>query len=105
MGRITTGYQRGRAPIDPAAERYHVYHLYDAAGVLLYAGRSCKPLARLRAHHKSAGWAAQVAEIEGHGPYTWAEAVQRERRDILRLQPAHNIDGVVKNTGRTVEVA
>lgn len=103
---ITTGPRdRGRALNDGAAERYHVYHLYDSAGDLLYVGRSCKPLARLCAHHKTADWAARVAEIEGHGPYTWAEAVQREREDILRMKPPHNIDGVVRNTGRKVEVA
>lgn len=105
MSRITTGYQRERSPIDPAAQRYHVYHLYDAAGVLLYVGRSCQPLARLRAHIRAADWAPRVTEIEGHGPYTWAEAVRHERRDILRMRPAHNIDGVVRNTGRRVEVA
>lgn len=103
---ITTGPRHGeRAPIDPAAERYHVYHLYDAAGSLLYVGRSCQPLARLRAHQKVADWASRVAEIEGHGPYTWSEAVQREREDILRMRPPHNIDGVTKNIGRMVEVA
>lgn len=102
---ITTGHGGGRAPIDPSAERYHVYHLYDTDGALLYVGRSCKPIARLRAHHKSADWAARVAEIEGHGPYTWAEAVRRERADILRMLPPHNVDGVTKNTGRKVEVA
>lgn len=105
MSRITTGYQRERSPIDPAAQRYHVYHLYDAVGALLYVGRSCQPLARLRAHTRTASWASRVAEIEGHGPYTWADAVQHERHDILRMQPAHNIDGVTKNTGRRVEVA
>jgi hypothetical protein len=103
---ITTGPGHGeRAPLNPFAQRYHVYHLYDAAGVLLYVGRSCQPLARLKAHRAKAGWASRVAEIEGHGPYTWGEAVQRERADILRMKPAHNIDGVVRNTGRKVEVA
>lgn len=103
---VTTGsHLRPRPDIDHAAERYHVYHLYDAAGILLYVGRSCQPLVRLKAHHKSADWAARVAGIEGHGPYTWAEAVKRERVDILRMQPPHNVDGVTKNTGRMVEVA
>lgn len=103
---VTTGPGYGaRAPIDHAAQRYHVYHLYDAAGALLYVGRSCQPLQRLRAHHKSAEWAARVAQIEGHGPYTWAEAVRHEREDILRMRPPHNVDGVTKNTGRKVEVA
>lgn len=103
---ITTGPRHGeRAPIDPTARRYHVYHLYNGAGGLLYVGRSCKPLSRLKAHHKAADWASEVAEIEGHGPYTWDEAVQAERADILQMQPPHNVDGVTKNTGRRVEVA
>lgn len=103
---ITTGPGRGeRTPLDPDAQRYHVYHLYDATGALLYVGRSCAPLARLKAHHAKAEWASRVVEIEGHGPYAWAEAVQRERADILRMKPPHNIDGVIRNTGRKVEVA
>jgi hypothetical protein len=92
-----------RPPIDPAAERYHVYRLYDGEGALLYVGRSCQPLQRLRAHHSKAEWAAKVVGIEGHGPYTWGEAVRREREEILRLRPLHNIDGIVKNTGRTFD--
>lgn len=106
MPSITTGYGHGhRAPLDRNAQRYHVYHLYDDDGALLYVGRSCKPLARLRAHFKTADWASRVAEIEGHGPYAWDEAVRLERLDILRMRPAHNIDGVTRHTGRKVDVA
>lgn len=94
-------YGKRKAEFDPNARRYHVYHLYDAAGALLYIGRSCEPLKRLRSHISLTDWAVRVAEIEGHGPYAWAEVVRREREDILRLRPLHNIDGIVKNTGRS----
>lgn len=70
MTSITTGPGHGeRAPLDPFAQRYHVYHLYDADGALLYVGRL---------HSEDVGTLAQ---------------------------PAHNIDGVVRHTGRKIEVA
>jgi hypothetical protein len=96
-------YGKRKVEFDPDALRYHVYYLYDAEGRLLYIGRSCDPLGRLRAHHANADWASQVASIDGHGPYTWAEVVRREREEILSKRPPHNIDGVTKNTGRTFE--
>ena len=103
---MTGPYRRRKAPrqeIDPKAERYYVYRLYAADGQLLYIGRSYDPLQRLRSHHASAAdWPAKVVEIEGHGPYTWDEAVRREREEILRKRPPHNIDGVTKKTNRKV---
>lgn len=92
-----------RESIDPGAVRYYVYRLRDAAGHILYIGRSCDPLARLKGHHATgAEWPSRVVQIEGHGPYTWDEAVRRERQEILRERPPHNIDGVTKKTGRLV---
>lgn len=94
-------YGKTAKPFDPDEKRYHVYRLYDAAGQLLYIGRSFDPLMRLRTHHANTEWASKVVAMDGHGPYTWDEVVRREREEILTKRPAHNIDGVLKNTGRT----
>lgn len=91
-------WKNRRPEIDHEAERYYIYRLYGADG-LLYIGRSCNPLARLKTHHTATDWASGVVQIEGHGPYTWTEAVDREREEIRRHRPPHNIDGVLKNTG------
>lgn len=90
-----------RPPIDPDARRYYIYRLYDATGALLYIGRSCRPLQRLKGHHASgADWPKAVVQIDAEGVYAWDEAVQRERQAILSERPRHNIDGVTKKTGR-----
>lgn len=80
-----------RPPLDPSLRRYFVYRLTDASGGCLYVGRSCTPLSRLKAHHATeADWPTGVVQVEAWGPYTWDEAVRRERLAIEAEQPPFN---------------
>lgn len=87
---------------DPNERRYHVYRCIDAAGEVLYIGRSCNPLARLRQHHATRGidWPSRVVQIEGYGPFTWDEVVREERDAIMAARPPFNKDFVVTKTYR-----
>lgn len=96
-------YGKGKwvRPFDPDEKRYYVYRLLDAAGDVLYIGRSCDPLARLKQHHASgADWPSRVVQIEGTGPYTWAEVVKEERDAIMAARPPFNKEFVANKTYR-----
>jgi predicted GIY-YIG superfamily endonuclease len=80
-----------RPDLDLTEVRYFIYWLYDADGQVVYIGRSCDPISRLRAHHTTgAEWAPRVVQIEWRGPFTWPEACKRERDAIDRAQPPGN---------------
>lgn len=87
---------------DPEAKRYYVYRLIDADGGVLYIGRSCDPLGRLKSHHATRGidWPSRVVQIEGVGPYNWAEVIRAERDAIMAERPPFNKDFVVRKTHR-----
>lgn len=106
MSYVIQHHYRGKGkhtkPFDPDAKRYYVYRLIDAEGQVLYIGRSCDPLGRLKAHHAARGidWPSRVVQIEGDGPYTWAEVVKAERDAIMAERPPHNKEFVLTKTYR-----
>jgi hypothetical protein len=76
------------APVRPAA----VYRLYDAAGALLYVGKSIDPDQRtIMGHRGSSPWWTQVARQK----VTWFrsedDALSAEARAIATENPAHNV--------------
>lgn len=94
---------RRRAPIDRVAQRYFLYVLSDAKGEVLYVGRSADVAARLRNHYYEASnpdttqslpkalWLMDVRRVDMAGPFTWDEAVTRERHLIEQEQPPGNV--------------
>lgn len=98
---MTRPWRQERAPIDPDAKRYMIYRLHDAAGVVVYVGRSCDVANRIRAHHSSAthhlpevaersAWLFDARTVSMVGPYTWDEACKVERHEIETHQPRGN---------------
>lgn len=95
--------RRPRAEIDRDAKRYLIYFLRDAAGDVVYIGRSCDVKGRIRAHYSDAthtysadlrdrkAWLFDVRSLSVIGPFTWDEAVARERAEIERHQPRGNV--------------
>ena len=92
----------------PAHARSHervffVYFLMDEAGEVLYVGRSQNVARRLLGHLSDASspdttqaprkalWLGDVRSVSMIGPFTWAEAVAEERRQIETVQPFGNI--------------
>lgn len=89
---------RARPDLDRTAVRYFVYFLRDAEGSVVYVGRSCNVAQRLRAHISDASWQEAkaawlwgVRSVDMVGPFTWDEAVARERAEIERHQPRGNV--------------
>jgi len=70
--------------------RTAIYRLYDANGVLLYIGQTCRPpTVRMREHGKVKSWWDEVAT----GTIVWVpyeDADTEERRAILAENPRHN---------------
>ena len=94
-------WRRERPPIDAKAVRYFVYRLHDAAGAVLYVGRSCNVKARIRAHLSDAQssmpefnhkreWVYNVRRVSMVGPFTWDDACRVERAEIEAHQPRGN---------------
>lgn len=94
-----------RPDLDRTAVRYFVYFLCDSAGKAIYVGRSCDVPARIRAHHGEASatsepydryrkrdWFFDVRSVSMVGPFTWDDAVRRERAEIELHQPRGNRD-------------
>lgn len=91
-----------RRPIDRTSQRYYVYVLSDANGDVLYVGRSQNVAQRLSQHYYDASnpdtmqslpkalWLMDVRQVDMAGPFTWDEAVTRERRLIEDEQPPGN---------------
>lgn len=86
------------ADIDRDAVKYFIYFLLDGDGVPVYIGRSCNVAARIRAHHatiahpgmRSAIWLHECCSVTMIGPFSWDEAVARERVEIEQWQPRGN---------------
>lgn len=106
-GQTPLARARWRRPIRPGIDkdtaRYFVYFLRDADGVPVYIGRSCDVAARIRAHHanidhpgipedRRTTWLLDCRSVSMLGPFTWDEAVARERAEIERHQPRANRD-------------
>lgn len=95
-----------RAPLDPTVRRFYLYSLTDADGEPVYIGRSCDPVARLRAHHSSgAWWTPEVVGMDVWGPYTWGRAVEVEAEVIRRERPRGNRMYVETASARPVRLA
>lgn len=83
--------------------RFFVYFLSAADGELLYVGRSCQPVQRLKSHISEASspdtmeatrkalWLADVRRVDMIGPFFFGEAVIRERELIRLAEPYGNI--------------
>jgi excinuclease UvrABC nuclease subunit len=83
--------------------RFFVYFLSDATGELLYVGRSCQPVQRLKNHIAEASnpdnmeatrkalWLADVRRVDMIGPFHFGEATIRERELIRLAQPYGNL--------------
>lgn len=85
--------------------RHCVYRFYDAAGILLYVGRSCRFGSRMSDHRKGKDWWHEVANIGViHCPDHEA-ADDLERRLIKSLEPLYNVQHAVKREGRHLELA
>lgn len=67
-----------------------VYRYFDAAGRLLYVGRTGDALGRMLAHSKNSPWWPQVVS-HVHTPFvSFREAHAEELRAIREEAPAHN---------------
>lgn len=85
----------------PEARVNYIYRLFDNQGRAVYIGRSCDPLARLKAHHASgAEWAQLVVGIEVWGPFNWADALRLERDAITAERPPGNKEFVINKRYR-----
>lgn len=85
--------------------RFFVYFLSGADGELLYVGRSCRPVQRIKAHIAEASspdtmestrkalWLSDVRRVDMIGPFHFGEATIRERELIRFAQPYGNING------------
>ena len=74
--------------------RYFVYRLHDATGRILYIGRSCDVVARIKSHVKDVErkpWVTDVRRVSMVGPFKWLEAVDAEREEIETHTPVGNI--------------
>lgn len=70
--------------------RQAVYTCYDAAGNVLYVGRSTQPFTRFYHHDRTKPWWDRVTSIK----LDWHDAdiaAQTERETIERLRPAYNV--------------
>lgn len=88
---------------DRRGKRFFVYFLSSAAGELLYIGRSCRPVGRIKNHVAEASspdtmealrkalWLADVRRVDMTGPFHFGEAAIRERELIRLAQPYGNL--------------
>ena len=67
-----------------------VYRIFDAAGVLLYIGRTMRLGLRLSEHRKAQPWWPEVANIDLALFDDADDAKREERRAILAEHPRHN---------------
>lgn len=92
------GPQRTRGwttDMDTTIREHFVYRVYDAAGSLLYVGRTKRPNLRWAEHIKSgAPWVTAAARFRVVGPLPYAPAHQLEQRVIRTERPLHNIYGL-----------
>jgi excinuclease UvrABC nuclease subunit len=100
---------RKRPSLDRATRRYYVYFLSDAAGAVIYVGRSQNVAKRLIGHYSDASnpdtveaprkalWLMDVRTVSMIGPFAWDQAVAEERRHIEQLQPFGNISATKRD--------
>ena len=69
-----------------------VYRHFDSEGVLLYVGASACPACRMAGHTSASCWAQSIARIDVEWFNTREEALQFERKEIMRLKPKHNAE-------------
>ena len=86
-----------------SGRRFFVYFLSGEGGELLYIGRSCQPVTRIRAHLSDASnpdtmestrkalWLMDVRRVDMIGPFHFGEATIRERELIRFAQPHGNL--------------
>lgn len=94
---------RKRSRHDRQGRRFFVYFLSSADGELLYIGRSCQPVQRIKAHVSEAAnpdtlestrkalWLSDVRRVDMIGPFFFAEAAIRERELIRFAEPHGNL--------------
>lgn len=97
--------------------RWFVYFLSSDSGELLYIGRSCRPVARMKAHVAEAAspdtmqalrkalWFMDVRRVDMIGPFHWGEATIRERELIALAQPYGNLrlNPLARQLGRSAK--
>lgn len=103
MTEVIAPPRRRRKPVRSndhmSARVTYIYRLTDAAGEVLYIGRSVNPLDRLKAHHRTgAEWASRAVGVEAWGPFHWEDAVRLEREAITAERPPGNKDFVITKT-------
>ena len=73
------------------ARRSYVYRMWDKDGVLLYIGKSNKPLDRWKQHHRDKPWFEQATRFEYEPHEDEAAAYAAEREAIKTEHPLYNI--------------
>jgi hypothetical protein len=69
----------------------YLYRYRNAAGALLYVGRSGNPLVRFKHGHRSKDWHADIAEIELEEFATLADVMAAEVEAIQTEGPLYNV--------------
>lgn len=89
---------------DLETPRYFVYRLHDAAGRILYIGRSCNVAGRIKSHAEDARkpWMKDARRVSMVGPFNWQGAVDTERDEIETHQPVGNIAHTERDHRRAV---
>lgn len=70
--------------------QHFIYRVFNAAGDVIYVGRTIYPLRRPQQHAKS-HWFAEAAEWEFEERADWWDMVAAERRAIETEHPRYNI--------------
>lgn len=74
-------------------EPHFVYRLFDADGVLLYVGCTCRPVHRMSAHRRDKRWAGRLASVTWSEPMRQFQALAAEAKAIREEAPEFNIVG------------
>lgn len=75
----------------PNERRHYVYRAFNAAGELLYVGRTIDPVERARAHRRSSPWVSQVERVRMFGPLTYEKSKDVEREALKNEYPLYGI--------------
>jgi excinuclease ABC subunit C len=67
-----------------------LYRLYDAAGALLYIGRTRNLLDRVEQHARQHAWGAEIASVTAQLYASEAEVKRAEPAAIAAENPRHN---------------
>lgn len=82
-----------------------VYWLRDAAGDVIYIGRSSRFDDRLKEHASSSAFGPDVASVEKSNPMDRDSAVAYEAQAIFYERPRHNINGNPDRDHRLIAAA